>query len=246
MKKIYLYLLLCSFLSTFHPLLAQWEYNHTPLASTLQSSGIDLIELSNGHFASIGTRSFDAPPNLPITEGMVVVVDEAGEEQFTRYLGSSNIHVGSSLIESSGGIILFGNESYGPTESYIKAIKIDFDNEVVWEKRLGAYLGSNASTINAIGLDDGSTIVTYNVKDNTLATQTLLQRIGDDGATISIDTIYTINNAYEYSNSIALASDGNLLLTGESEIGHFIKKNNARWSRDMDNFSARKYSYFNR
>ncbi|WP_135807131.1 PKD domain-containing protein [Halorussus marinus] len=147
-------------------------------------------------------------------DGYVAMVDEAGRTTWERSYGGPGTDRLFDVKAVEDGYLLAGYSSPDADSAWDGwVLKVDDDGEVVWEETHGGdgpsgfwSLAKSGDTVYAGGWQKGSTAEAWLVELESDGTQAWSQ---------TYDTLKS--NADEYVNSIFVADDGDLLLTGTVE-----------------------------
>jgi hypothetical protein len=147
-------------------------------------------------------------------DGYVAMVDEAGRTTWERSHGGPGTDRLFDVKAVEDGYLLAGYSSPDADSAWDGwVLKIDADGEVVWEETYGGdgpsgfwSLAKSGDTVYAGGWQKGSSAEAW------------LVELESDGSQAWSETYDTLkSNADEYVNSIFVADDGDLLLTGTVE-----------------------------
>jgi len=151
-------------------------------------------------------------------DGYVAMVDEAGRTTWERSLGGPGTDRLFDVKAVEDGYLLAGYASPDADSAWDGwVVKLDADGEVVWEETHGGdgpsgfwSLAKSGDTVYAGGWQKGSTAEAWLVE---------LESDGSQAWSRTYDTLKS--NADEYVNSIFVADDGDLLLTGTVEASTY-------------------------
>ena len=182
----------------------------------------DIIEMSDGNFLIAGT----VRDTISATDdALLMKVDTNGVMLWSKTYGGSQGHDGFySIVEDNGFIFACGyTQSYSAdTVADVFLVKTDLNGNTSWSETYG---GSGCA--GAYCGDAGSKIIKE--EDNSYIISGRFASVGSDlmaGYVLRINGTGTIVNEYivdgagsEWFNNVALAQNGDLLLTGVNKVG---------------------------
>ena len=135
--------------------------------------------------------------------------------------------INAGLVTSDNNIVLAGGESLKSNGfmADIFVVKLTFDGDTLWTRRLGAPLTHEGAT-DIIETSDGNLVVLCFVQFDGNFGRLRLYKLSPDGALLWEKT-YLAETEYSISQGLTETPDHGLIITGESDYDMFLFKTNA-------------------
>lgn len=141
-------------------------------------TGYDLIELSDGGFAIVGTVKY---PTTGVRDILIVRTDLNGNVLWDRIYGGVADEIGSSIVELSNGDLIVGGTttSFGAGAEDMYLLRVNASGEVVWEKTFGDSLRDVGAGV--VLADDGNILFAGSESGQGIQARLRLLKVGPNG-----------------------------------------------------------------
>ena len=175
-------------------------------------AGYDIKKVNSGGYLLLGSTNSYGNGGSDI---WLIMIDQNGNELWSKTFGSSNNEYGRSIIDAEdGGYLLFAtSESFGNDNTDLHNIKVDSTGNEEWNKSFGGFYGKNGNVVKK-SPNGGYILISSRYNFNDGSYDMWLIKMDTNGETEWTKTFGEIHNDNGYG--IAITSDNGFILTGST------------------------------